>query len=106
MRAVVAEAIARARSGDGPTLIDALTYRRRGHWAGHLVSDADRAGVVERPDPIEVLRARLLERGLATDAEIRQVHDHAADEVAAAVECAKAAADVSEAELGLDDVFA
>jgi pyruvate dehydrogenase E1 component alpha subunit len=106
VRAVVAEAIARARSGDGPTLIDALTYRRRGHWAGHLVSDADRAGVVERPDPIEVLRARLLERGLATDAEIRQVHDHAADEVAAAVERAKAAADVSEAELGLDDVFA
>jgi len=106
VRAVVAEAIDRARRGKGPTLIDALTYRRRGHWAGHIVSDADGAGVVERPDPIDVLRLRLLERGLATDAEIDQVHERAADEVAAAVERANTAADVSDVELGLDDVFA
>jgi len=106
VRAVVAEAIDRARRGKGPTLIDALTYRRRGHWAGHIVSDADGAGVVERPDPIDVLRLRLLERVLATDAEIDQVHERAADEVAAAVERAKAAADVGDVELGLDDVFA
>jgi pyruvate dehydrogenase E1 component alpha subunit len=106
VRAVVAEAIERARKGDGPTLVDVLTYRRRGHWAGHTVSDADRLGVVERPDPIEVLRARLLERGLATEPEIRQIHDRVASEIAAAVEQAKAAADVGDAELGVDDVFA
>jgi acetoin:2,6-dichlorophenolindophenol oxidoreductase subunit alpha len=106
VRAVVAEAVGRARRGEGPTLVDALTYRRRGHWAGHVVSDADRAAVVERPDPIDVLGARLLERGLATDAEIRHIHDRAASEIAAAVGHARAAADVSHAELGLDDVFA
>ena len=106
VRAVVAEAVERARRGDGPTLIDALTYRRRGHWAGHIVSEADRAGVVERPDPIEVLRGRLLERAVATEAEIDQIRARAADDVAAAVERAKAAADVGDAELGLDDVFA
>ena len=106
VRAVVAEAVERARRGDGPTLIDALTYRRRGHWAGHIVSEADRAGVVERPDPIEVLRVRLLERAVATEAEIDQVRDRAAADVAAAVERAKTAADVGDAELGLDDVFA
>jgi pyruvate dehydrogenase E1 component alpha subunit len=106
VRAVVADAIDRARSGNGPTLIEALTHRRRGHWAGHIVSDADRANAVERPDPIELLRARLLERRLVTEAEIREIHDHADDQVAAAVERANAAADVSEAELGLDDVFA
>jgi acetoin:2,6-dichlorophenolindophenol oxidoreductase subunit alpha len=106
VKAVVAEAVERARRGDGPTLVDAITDRRRGHWAGHVVSDADRAGVLERPDPIDVLGARLIERGLATEAEIRQIHDRAASEIAAAVERAKAAADVSEAELGLDDVFA
>jgi TPP-dependent pyruvate/acetoin dehydrogenase alpha subunit len=87
-------------------LIDAVTYRRRGHWAGHIVSDADRAGVVERPDPIDVLGARLLERGLATQAEMRQIHEHASAEIAAAVERARAAAEVGDAELGLDDVFA
>jgi len=105
VRAGVAEAIDRARRGEGPTLVDALTYRRRGHWAGHIVSDADRAGVVQR-DPIDVLRGRLLERGLATEPEIDQVHKRAADEVAAAVERANTAADVSDVELGLDDVFA
>ena len=106
VRAVVNEAVERARRGDGPTLVDAVTCRVRGHWAGHIVSDADRAGVVERPDPIEVLRARLLERGLATDVEIRQIHDRVANEVSDAVERARAATDVGDAELGLDDVFA
>jgi acetoin:2,6-dichlorophenolindophenol oxidoreductase subunit alpha len=106
VRAVVAEAIERARRGDGPTLVDALTCRRRGHWAGHIVSDTDRADDVRRPDPIEVLRRRLVERGLATEAEIRQVHERAAGEVAAAVDRASAAADVGDTELGLNDVFA
>ena len=106
VRTVVAEAIERARSGHGPTLVDALTWRRRGHWVGHILSDADRAGIVERPDPIDVLRARLLDSGLATEEEIRQIHERAAAEVATAVERARAAADVSDAELGLNDVFA
>jgi pyruvate dehydrogenase E1 component alpha subunit len=106
VRAVVAEAVGRARRGEGPTLVDALTYRRRGHWAGHIVSDADRAGVVERADPIDVLRGRLLERGVTTEAELRQIHERVEAEVQAAVERATAAADVGDAELGLDDVFA
>jgi len=106
VRAVVAEAVGRARRGEGPTLVDALTYRRRGHWAGHIVSDADRAGVVERADPIDVLRGRLLERGVTTEAELGQIHERVEAEVQAAVERATAAADVGDAELGLDDVFA
>jgi TPP-dependent pyruvate/acetoin dehydrogenase alpha subunit len=106
VRAVVADAVDRARRGEGPTLVDALTYRRRGHWAGHIVSDADRAGVVERADPIDVLRGRLLERGVTTEAELGQIHERVEAEVQAAVERATAAADVGDAELGLDDVFA
>jgi TPP-dependent pyruvate/acetoin dehydrogenase alpha subunit len=31
MHAAVSEAAARARGGDGPTLIEALTYRQKGH---------------------------------------------------------------------------
>jgi TPP-dependent pyruvate/acetoin dehydrogenase alpha subunit len=106
VRDVVADAVERARRGEGPTLVDAITCRVRGHWAGHILSDADRIGVVERPDPIEVLGARLVERGVATDAEILQIHQRAASDIAAAVEQARAAADVGDAELGLDDVFA
>ena len=106
VRAVVAEAIDRARRREGPTLVEALTFRRRGHWAGHILADADRAGVVERPDPIDVLRVRLLERSLATEADIDLIKERAASEIAAAVNQARAAADVTDAELGLDDVFA
>jgi TPP-dependent pyruvate/acetoin dehydrogenase alpha subunit len=106
VRDVVAEAIERARRGDGPTLVEALTHRRRGHWAGHVVTDADRASVGERADPIQMLRVRLLERGLATEMEIADVQMRVASEVAAAVERARTTADVGDAELGLDDVFA
>jgi len=100
------EAAARARSGGGPTLIEALTDRRRGHWAGHIVSDADRPRAVRPSDPIELLRVRLLEHGLVTEAEILDIHERVAGEVTDAVERAQAAVDAGDAELGMDDVFA
>ena len=106
VRAVVAEAIERARGGGGPTLIEALTQRRRGHWAGHIVSDEDRAGAAARPDPIDLLRARLLERDLATEEELARIQAHVAAEVGSAIERAGATADAGDPELGLDDVFA
>ncbi len=106
VRAVVGEAVECARRGGGPTLIEALTDRRRGHWAGHIVSDADRPRAVEPSDPIELLRVRLLEHGLVTEAEILEIHERVADEVTDAVERAQAAVDAGDAELGMDDVFA
>jgi TPP-dependent pyruvate/acetoin dehydrogenase alpha subunit len=33
---IAAEAVARARAGDGPTLIEAKTYRHRGHYEGDM----------------------------------------------------------------------
>lgn len=106
VRAVVAEAVECARRGGGPTLIEALTNRRRGHWAGHIVPDADRPAPVDLPDPIELLRVRLLDHGLVTEAEILAIHERVADDVADAVERAHAAGDAGDAELGIDDVFA
>ena len=106
VRAVVGEAVECARIGGGPTLIEALTDRRRGHWAGHIVSDADRPRAVRPSDPIELLRVRLLEHGLVTEAEILEIHERVAGEVTDAVERAQAAVDASDAELGMDDVFA
>jgi pyruvate dehydrogenase E1 component alpha subunit len=58
---VTAEAVARARAGDGPTLIEAKVVRRRGHWEGdpqqyRKDDDADIAGY---RDPLEVLATRL-----------------------------------------------
>jgi len=83
------EAIARARRGEGPTLIECLTYR----WFGHHVGDP---GVSYRPkeeieawkarDPIAKLRAQVLEAKMvdpseldAIDMEVRKLIDEAAD---------------------------
>lgn len=62
------EALARARSGDGPTLLEAKTYR----YAGHSRSDTAPYRVpgefenwFER-DPINTFRARLIDEGLLT----------------------------------------
>jgi len=71
----VAEAVNRARSGGGPTLIEAKTYR----FAGH--SRADQAlyrpeGELEmwqKRDPIKVTEEDLLSRGLLTADSIAKI---------------------------------
>jgi pyruvate dehydrogenase E1 component alpha subunit len=72
MYAAANEAVARARSGDGPTLIEAHTFRFFGHYFG----DADKYMDVEEKkeavanDPVPRFRASLIERRIATEAEL------------------------------------
>jgi TPP-dependent pyruvate/acetoin dehydrogenase alpha subunit len=83
MRACADEAVARARAGDGPTLIEALTYRHKGHSRSDPASYRPE-GELERwleRDPI-VLHERSL---LAAGVEQEQL-----DEIAAAAEQAVA----------------
>lgn len=58
VREVTAEAVARARAGEGPTLIEAKTNRVRGHFEGD--KQAYREGFVESlevpRDPLQILR--------------------------------------------------
>jgi pyruvate dehydrogenase E1 component alpha subunit/2-oxoisovalerate dehydrogenase E1 component alpha subunit len=65
-------AVDRARAGDGPTLIEPVTYRRKGH-AEHddqrYVSKEEMA-YWEARDPIDRYRAALLDRGLLTEDKI------------------------------------
>lgn len=66
------EAVAKARSGGGPSIIEAMCYRFRGHFEG----DADTYRTQEEKDqrrsrdPLLITRAKLLERGQATEAEL------------------------------------
>ena len=106
VRATVREAVARARDGDGPTLIEMLTSRRRGHWAGHKVPAGGEADVTRSRDPLELFATRLSERGDATPSDLQQIHAHAEGEIAEAVERAKAAADVGPSDLGAEEVYA
>ncbi len=93
VRAVAAEAIARARAGGGPSLIEAKTYRHRGHSRNDLASyrpDGELEAWLER-DPIVLTRAALLEAGVWSDeADLELVAD-VDREIAAAVDEAMAA---------------
>jgi pyruvate dehydrogenase E1 component alpha subunit len=88
VRDVASTAIARARAGDGPTLIEAKTYRYRGH------SRTDPAkyraeGELERwkeRDPIDLLGAQLASDGSLGEDEQRALRDEVQAEVDAAAE--------------------
>jgi pyruvate dehydrogenase E1 component alpha subunit len=100
VRDVVAQATERARAGEGPTIIEAETYRHYGHSRTDPATYRP-AEEVERwlkHDPIDVARARLESLGVTPD-QIKDIDERASAEVAAAIAAAKAApaADVAEA---------
>lgn len=100
-------AIARARAGEGPTLIDAKTFRFRGHLLGddsHYIPKEEMAAAVAA-DPVPRFRAFLVENGHATDAELTDIENAnaAAIDEAAKYGLASPYPDVSELE---KDVYA
>lgn len=105
--AAAAEAVARARRGEGPTLIEARTYR----WRGHSKSDRNlyrtQAEIEEwkQRDPIPRLRERLLASGLLDAAGAEAITAQARDEVRAAVAFAEASPEPDPAALE-DEVYA
>jgi acetoin:2,6-dichlorophenolindophenol oxidoreductase subunit alpha len=107
VRQAVSEAVARARGGEGPSLIEARTWRWRGHWAGdtqtYRTTDAEPHDV---EDPLDLYGYRLLSRGRATLWELERVHRAVEEEVRAAMERAAAAPEPTQDDLGLDDVYA
>lgn len=60
-------ALDRARRGDGPTLIEALTYRHGGHSRADpgKYRPAEEVAKWKDYDPVKIYRARLLEAGIA-----------------------------------------
>lgn len=85
----VAEAVDRARSGGGPTLIEVVTYRYHEHSEGLRLAtdyrDADERAAWLTRDPIVLFRAELLRRGVADEAALDALDADVAQEVADAV---------------------
>ncbi|WP_304306592.1 thiamine pyrophosphate-dependent dehydrogenase E1 component subunit alpha [Pseudacidovorax intermedius] len=85
------EAVERARSGQGPTLLECLTYRHR----GHSKSDRNRYRTKEEieswiaRDPIGRYEQALQSCGLITPEQVSALVDDVAREIAEAVEYAK-----------------
>jgi pyruvate dehydrogenase E1 component alpha subunit len=85
------KAVERARKGEGPTLIDSITYR----WDGHYVGDP----AVARPEgeleewmkkcPIKKLEKKLRKDGALDEAKIKKIQKKIDDEIEEAVEFGK-----------------
>jgi len=90
VRDAVAAAAERARRGEGPTLIECKTYR----YYGHSRSDPRKYRTKEEEaawrerDPILVLKRRLIEEGMLTEEEFKQIDQKAEEALEKATEFA------------------
>jgi TPP-dependent pyruvate/acetoin dehydrogenase alpha subunit len=86
-------AVARCRSGEGPVLIEALTYRWHGHYEGDAqpYKPQDEADAWHARDPLVLAEERLEAEGLATAEQCTAVRDEAVERVEAAVDFARSA---------------
>ncbi|MFC6886502.1 MULTISPECIES: thiamine pyrophosphate-dependent dehydrogenase E1 component subunit alpha [Actinomadura] len=75
VRDVTAEAARRARAGEGPTLIEAKTYRHRGHFEGDMAKyrPKDEVAHWKGRDPIDLLAAKLTGDLGASEADVASV---------------------------------
>lgn len=102
-----AEAVARARKGDGPSLIECKTWRHRGHFEGDpaIYKDPKEQEAWLKKDPIPRLGAKLVELKYATQAELDQIKTDVEAEVEAAVKFAESSPLPDPSEV-LTDVYA
>ena len=103
----VGNAVARARQGEGPTLVESLTYR----WKGHSKSDKNLYRTKEEiaewreRDPILRFERAVLDRGVLDQAAVEAARAQATQDVRNAVRAANAAPDARPDDL-LDAVYA
>ncbi|HEY2015192.1 MAG TPA: thiamine pyrophosphate-dependent dehydrogenase E1 component subunit alpha [Bryobacteraceae bacterium] len=106
VHAATARALAHARSGAGPYLLECKTFRMTGHSA-HDAADYVPKGLMDewgKLDPIVRLQARMLAEGWAEQSEIDRVHSRIRAEVDEAVAWAEQSPYPDPATL-LDDVY-
>ena len=90
MYSAASEAVARARAGGGPTLIEAMTYRFMGHFYGDQMPYMDQAEyqAALAADPLPRFRAMLIEAGHASEEDLVAIEKEAGAEADDAVEFA------------------
>jgi TPP-dependent pyruvate/acetoin dehydrogenase alpha subunit len=101
-------AVARARQGDGPTFVEAVTYRRLGHSSSDdptKYRDEAEVKAWEQKDPIDRYRRHLVVRGLWDDAREAAFKDGIAQRVNDAIAAAEKNAPPADETL-VTDVYA
>jgi pyruvate dehydrogenase E1 component alpha subunit len=107
MYAVANAAIARARDGEGPTLIEAMTFRFFGHVFGDddfYMTKEEKAAAIAK-DPVPLFRAKLIANGTATEDQLATMEAKIAADIQDAIEFALAS-DMPPVEELLRDVYA
>jgi pyruvate dehydrogenase E1 component alpha subunit len=90
VRETVAEHIRLAREERKPTLVEAFTYRYRGHSAAdpEVYRDKEEVEEWQRKDPVKTFAARLVDEGTLSDKDVEAIREEAEQTVLAAVEFA------------------
>lgn len=88
-------AIARARAGKGPTLLELKTYRRCGHSRNDACGYRDKQEEKEwfDKDPLKITKDYIRLNELATDEELEEIEKKVLQQIEEAVEYAKASPD-------------
>ncbi len=98
-------AIEHCRSGEGPYILEMMTYRYRGHSMSDPAKYRSKEEVQkmrEEHDPIEQVKARLIKANRATEEELKKMDTDIRDVVTAAADFATADAEPDASELYTD----
>ena len=106
---VSAEYIERARRGEGPALIECVTYRNYGHFEGDEQKYKNKEEGLEKNladrDPLNVFREYAIEHGLLSEEELDEIRAQSEADIEVAVEFAKTSPEPSPEAL-YEDIFA
>jgi pyruvate dehydrogenase E1 component alpha subunit len=89
----LSDAVERARSGNGPTLVECVTFRFRGHSFGddQAYIPKEQFAEAEKHDPVPTYRERLLSSGVCGEDELSSIESTATTTVAETVQTVLAA---------------
>jgi pyruvate dehydrogenase E1 component alpha subunit len=84
---VLAEAIGKARNGEGPTFVECVTFRFRGHYFGDRMPYIPKEQLAEamEADPVPRFRKHLIDNGICSDDELSRIDEGALTEVESAL---------------------
>ena len=85
------EAIARARRGEGPTLIECKTYRFLGHSIGdpQEYRTAEEVESWKKKDPVQRFESSLKKKGWLSDSQVKETYRSVSEEIEQAVQFAE-----------------
>jgi len=105
VKAAADEALEHCRSGKGPIILEMLTYRYRGHSMSDPAKYRTKEEVQKmrsEQDPIEQVRLRVMEKGWATEDDLKAIDKEVRDIVADSADFAQADPEPDASELYTD----